>query len=247
MNSAGSSIWGILVCVLATGSHRRQLPLTVACYRWGTLLMSRHCARRLNLFQHLQKPQARTLHLATHTSRRLTSTRQNTWIHQHQNRYPAKNALATLRRHGLSAHIRRTAVTQVPRLRFRLRSGTKKSYCTKLARFGSCLNLLDSMTCYTMKVTGWNSEMVRHKRSDGSGHRLIELKHVPGRIKVGKVYASVDRICGRCLSTGYCVMSVLMEVLPINAQYRCLTLKLIQTTGLSLLTATGRSRSRLKF
>ena len=156
MNSAGSSIWGILVCALATGSQRRQLPLTVACYRWGTLLMSRHRDRRRNLFLHLQKPQARSLHLATHTTRRLYSTHQITWIHLHQSRNPTKNVLTIMRRYVLSAQIHHTAVTQVPRLRSRLRSGTKKTFCTKLARFESSANLTDCMIYYTMKVTGWN-------------------------------------------------------------------------------------------
>ena len=127
--------------------------------------MSRHRDRRLNLFLHLQKPQARTLHLATHTTRRLLSTRQNMWIHLHQSRNPTKNVLTIMRRHGLSAQIRRTAVTQVPRLRSRLRSGTKKSFCTKLARFESCVNLMDCMIYYTTKMTGLDSKMVRYKRS----------------------------------------------------------------------------------
>ena len=179
--------------------------------------MSRHRARRLNLFQHQQKPQARPLHRATHTLRRLTSIRQNMWIHQHQKRYPVENVQAILRRHGLSAQIRRTAATQVPRLRSQLRSGTKKLYSTKLSRYGSCSKLLDSMTLYTKKVTVWDSDMVRYKRSDGSVHRLFELKHKSGRIKVGKVHASVDRICDRRSSTGYWVMCALMEDLPISA------------------------------
>ena len=117
--------------------------------------MSRHRDRRLNLFLHLQKPQARTLHLATHTTRRLFSTRLNTWIHLHQSRNPTKNVLTIMRRHGLSAQIRRTAVTQVPCLRSRLRSGTKKTFCTELAGFESSVNLMDCMIYYTTKMTGW--------------------------------------------------------------------------------------------
>ena len=147
--------------------------------------MSRHRARRLNLF-HQQKPQARPLHLATHTLRRLTSTRQNMWIHQHQNRYPVKNAHAILRRHGLSAQIRRAAATQVPRLHSQTRSGTKKSYSTKFARYGSCSKLLDRMTLYTKKAADWDSRMVRYKRSDDSTHHLFELDREPGMFKVGE-------------------------------------------------------------
>ena len=44
------------------------------------------------------------------------------------------------------------------------------------------------MTLYTKKATVWDSEMVRYKRSEGSFHRLFELKHESGRIKVGKVH-----------------------------------------------------------
>ena len=176
---------GNLACALATQGHRGQLLLTVVCYRSGTLLMSRHRARRLNLF-HQRKPKARPLHLATHTLRRLTSTCQNMWIHQHQNRYPVKNVQAILRRHGLSAQIPRAAVTQVPRLHSQTRSGTKKSYSTKLARYGSCSKLLDRTTLDTKKAADWDSGMVRYKRSDGSIHRLFELDRESGMLKVGE-------------------------------------------------------------
>ena len=150
---------GYLACKLAKQGHLGQLLLTVICYRSGTLLMSRHRAHRLNLF-HQQKPQARLLHLATHTLRRPTSTRQNMWIHQHQNRYPVKNVHAILWRHGLSAQILQAAATQVPRLHSQTRSGTKKSYSTKLARYGSCSKLLDRTTLYTKKAADWDPGVV---------------------------------------------------------------------------------------
>ena len=61
-----------------------------------------------------------------------------------------------------------------------------------------------------------DSEMVRYKRS-------VLGRYTPQWIDIAVGdYALV--ICG---------MSVLMEDLPTNAQYRCLNWKLIQTTGLS--------------
>ena len=122
--------------------------------------MSRHRDRRRNLFRHLRKPQARSLHLATHTTRRLLSTRQNMWIHLHQSRNPTKNVLTIMRRHGLSAQIRRTAVTQVPRLRSRLRSGTKL-HKTSLVRIEHEFDELYDLQYYEVVE---DSLMVRYKR-----------------------------------------------------------------------------------
>ena len=128
MHILGSSIWG------TWRAHRRRKIivvnrfLSVGCCRSGTFLMTRHRARRPNL-SHQQKPQAPFLHLATHSLRRPTPTRQNTCIHQQQHRYPVENAHADWRRFGLSARIlREAAATQVPLPPSQPRSGTRKSY-----------------------------------------------------------------------------------------------------------------------
>ena len=128
MHIIASSIWGTWRV-----HWRRKIIvvnrfLSVVCCRSGTFLMTRHRARRPNL-SHQQKPQAPFLHLATHSLRRPTSTRQNMWIHQQQHRYPVKNAHADWRRYGLSVRIlRAAAATQVPLPLSQPRSGTRKSY-----------------------------------------------------------------------------------------------------------------------
>ena len=128
MHILGSSILGNLTCALATQDHRGQ-PILIRC-----MLPLRN---RSDDTLPCSPPESFSptetarlfLHQATHSLRRPTSTRQNMWIHQQQNRYPVENAHADWRRYGLSARILRdAAATQVLLPPSQPRSGTRMSY-----------------------------------------------------------------------------------------------------------------------
>ena len=117
--------------------------------------------RRLNLFRHLRKPQARSLRLATHTTRRQYS-RQNTWIHLHQSRNPIIYVLTTTRRYVLSALNHHTAVTQAPlRTAVTIRYEEDMLHKTSLVRIEHEVDEMYDLQYYEVVE---DSLMVRYKR-----------------------------------------------------------------------------------